>query len=117
MAEAYLNQLARRGGLDFRAESAGTKIGKELNPTVVEVMAEDGVNVGAQYPKLLTEEMVQRADKVISMGCGVDASACPSKFILSEDWELDDPAGEDISQVRQIRDQVKSRVVELLKQV
>jgi protein-tyrosine-phosphatase len=107
MAEAY----ARHFGLE--AESAGTIGGKELNPMAVQVMAEDGVPMEGQRPKLITQEMVDRADRIISMGCGVDAAACPAKFILTEDWELDDPAGQPIDNVRAIRGQIKARVLQL----
>lgn len=114
MAEAYLNQLAREGGLDFIAESAGTLGGKELNPAAIIVMAEDGVSMEGHLPKLLTHEMANRADKIISMGCGVDVEACPAKFLLAEDWNLDDPAGQPLEKVREIRDQVKAHVREFL---
>jgi arsenate reductase len=116
MAEAYVNQLAREGGLDVIAESAGTMGGKDLNPAAIQAMGEDGVSMDGQSPKLLTQEMADRADKIISMGCGVDAEACPAKFLLTEDWELEDPSGQGIDQVREIRDQIKHRVHELLKQ-
>jgi arsenate reductase len=114
MAEAYTNQLARKGGLDIVAESAGTVGGKALNPLAAQAMAEDGVDMSHQRPKLISQEMVDGADKIISMGCGVDAVACPAKFLVTEDWELDDPAGESIEKVRQIRNQIRSRVETLL---
>jgi arsenate reductase len=114
MAEAYTNQLARKGGLDIVAESAGTVGGKALNPLAAQAMAEDGVDMSHQRPKLISQEMVDVADKIISMGCGVDAAACPAKFLVTEDWELDDPAGESIERVRKIRDQIRSRVEALL---
>jgi arsenate reductase len=114
MAEAYTNQLARKGGLDIVAESAGTVGGKALNPLAVQAMAEDGIDMSHQRPKLISQEMVDQADKIISMGCGVDAAACPAKFLVTEDWELDDPAGESIERVRKIRDQIRSRVEALL---
>ena len=114
MAEAYLNALAARRSLDVIAESAGTVGGKELNPAAVQAMEEVGVSMAGHVPKLLTQAMVDRADKVISMGCGVEAEACPAKFILAEDWELDDPAGQPIETVRKIREQIKARVIQLL---
>ncbi|HLK15929.1 MAG TPA: arsenate reductase ArsC [Fimbriimonadaceae bacterium] len=110
MAEAYVNQLAREGGLAIVAESAGTMGGKELNPQAVAAMAEDGVSLEGHRPKLLTQEMVDRADRVITMGCGVDAAACPARFMVTEDWGLDDPAGQPMEKVREIRDQIKARV-------
>lgn len=114
MAEAITNQLARQGGLDVIAESAGTVGGKDLNPVAVTAMEELGIAMESHYPKLLTQEMLDRADRIISMGCGVDPDACPAKYILTEDWELEDPAGQPIEQVREIRDQIKSRVEAML---
>ena len=114
MAEAYTNQLAREGGLDVVAESAGTMAGRALNPLAVQVMLEAGVSMDAHHPKLLTQAMVDRADRVISMGCGVDAGACPAKFLITEDWQLDDPARQPIETVRAIRDQIKLHVTRLL---
>lgn len=110
MAEAMVNHLAKERGLDVRAASAGTVGGKVLNPTAVEVMAEIGISMEGQAPKFLTPTMVEKADEIISMGCGVDAEACPTKFLLTEDWGLDDPAGQPIERVREIRDQIKSFV-------
>jgi protein-tyrosine-phosphatase len=116
MAEAYVNHLARKKGLTVTASSAGTMGGKSLNPAAAQVMEEDGVPMTGQEPKLLTSEMIQQADKVVSMGCGVDAAACPANFYLTEDWSLDDPAGQPLERVREIRDQIKARVENLLKE-
>ena len=116
MAEAYANHLANELGVDVVAESAGTVGGKELNPMAVAAMAEEGVSLAGHHPKLLTQEMADRADKIISMGCGVDAEACPAKFLLTEDWALDDPAGQSIDSVRVIRDQIKAHVRKMLEQ-
>ena len=117
MAEAFVNYEAKARGLEIRGESAGTVGGKQLNPTAVEAMAELGISMEGQHPKLMTQEMVDGADKIISMGCGVDADACPAKFILTEDWGLDDPAGQGIEAVRIIRDQIRERVVKLLEEM
>jgi arsenate reductase (thioredoxin) len=114
MAEAYVNSLARARGLNIDAESAGTVGGKELNPMAVKVMEEDGVSMAGHTPKLLSQDMVSRADKVISMGCGVDTAACPASFLITEDWGLDDPAGQPVDRVRAIRDEIKARVKALL---
>ncbi len=113
MAEAMTNHLAKEKGLPVVAESAGTVGGKQLNPMAVEAMREIGISMEGQTPKLMTQELVDGA-KVISMGCGVDAEACPARFILTEDWGLDDPAGLPIERVREIRDQIKVHVEELL---
>jgi arsenate reductase len=63
-----------------------------------------------QEPKQLTQEMADSANRIITMGCGVDATSCPARIHLSEDWGLDDPAGQSIEKVRAIRDQIKERV-------
>lgn len=114
MAEALLNHLAQERGLPVHGSSAGTVGGKEINPVAAQALAEIGVSIEGQRPKLLTQEMADSADQIISMGCGVDAEACPAKFLLTEDWGLDDPAGQPIERVRDIRDQIMKRTSELL---
>jgi arsenate reductase len=114
MAEALTNHLARERDLPVVAESAGTVGGKALNPMAVQAMDEIGISMQGQSPKIMTQEMVDRATKIISMGCGVDAETCLAKFILTEDWGLDDPAGQPIERVREIRDQIKGHVENLL---
>ncbi len=117
MAEAMTNAFARAQGVEVRAMSAGTVGGKELNAGAVEAMREIGISMAGQTPKLMTQEMVDGADKIISMGCGVDAEACPARFVLTEDWGLDDPAGQPIEKVREIRDQIELRVQALLTEI
>jgi len=114
MAEALTNALAKEQGLDVVAESAGSLGGKELNPTCVAAMEEIGISMAGQTPKILTQEMVTGATHVISMGCGVDAESCPAPFIATDDWGLDDPAGQNIEKVREIRDTIRDRVNTLL---
>jgi len=114
MAEALTNHLAKQKGLDVTGESAGTVGGKILNPMAVVAMAELGISMEGQTPKLMTQQMANEADKIISMGCGVDAEACPAKFLLTEDWGLDDPAGQPIEKVREIRDDIARRVEAML---
>ena len=116
MAEAITNHLAKAQNFDIQAKSAGTVGGKQLNPQAVEALSEIGISLEGHEPKFLTPEMVSEADQIISMGCGVDAEACPTKFLLTEDWELDDPAGQGISAVRVIRDQIIQRVKNLIKE-
>jgi arsenate reductase (thioredoxin) len=111
MAEAITNEIASENGVSVEAKSAGTIGGKDLNPMAVEVMLEMGVSMEGQAPKLLTAELIEWADRVITMGCGVDADACPAGFMITEDWGLDDPAGQDIEAVRRIRDQIRERVL------
>lgn len=115
MAEAYFNHFAADLGLT--AASAGTLGAGSLNSVAVQVMAEDGVDMSTQTPKVLTQGMADSARKIVSMGCGVDATACPAKFLVTEDWGLDDPAGQPLETVRRIRDEVKARVQGLLLEI
>lgn len=115
MAEALVNHIARERGLSVRAESAGTEAGATINPVAVEVMREIGVSMDSQHPKQLTEEMADAADRVITMGCGVDAETCPARVRpMMEDWGLDDPKGQPIETVRAIRDQIIQKVEALI---
>ncbi len=114
MAEAFVNALAAEQGLAVRALSAGTVAGERINPVAEAVMAEIGIGMDSQKPKPLTQEMAGAADRIITMGCGVDANACPARIHLSEDWGLDDPKGQPVEIVRAIRDQIKERVENLL---
>ena len=113
IAEAFFNKLAKNKA---RAISAGTQPAAQINPTVVAAMRELGMEIGNQKPKSLTLEMMESADRVITMGCNV-AETCPASFIPTEDWELDDPEGKSIEETRQIRDQVKTRVEVLVKEL
>jgi len=110
MAEAFLRQM---GGPGIEAGSAGTVPASKVHPEVVEAMREVGLDLSAQVPQLLTEEMLRQADRVITMGCSVQ-EACPAVLVESEDWGLEDPAGRSLAMVRQIRDQVRERVGRLL---
>jgi arsenate reductase len=115
MAEALFNHQAQQMGLVVRAASAGTEAGASVNPMALEALNELGVTTSGLHPKQLTQEMVDRAKAVVSMGCGVDASACPARFLMTEDWGLEDPAGQPIEVVRRIRDDILERVNELLR--
>lgn len=111
MAEAFARDLG------VVAESAGTAPGVDIQPLAREAMREVGVSLDGQHPKLLSAEMVARADVVITMGCGVDVAACPAGFLASEDWGLDDPHGADLEAVRAIRDQIRLRVEALVRRL
>jgi arsenate reductase len=113
MAEAFFNQLAKGKA---RAISAGTQPAAQVNSTVVMAMRELGIEIGNQKPKSLTLEMLESADRVITMGCGVE-EVCPASFVPTEDWELDDPEGKSIEETRQIRDQIKTGVEVLVKEL
>jgi len=121
MAEAFAKKL---GEGRIVAESAGTAPGGSLNPQAVAAMEEIGYDMSGHYPKMMTPEMVDSADKVITMGCGVNlddvehgGAVCPAVFVESEDWGLEDPKGQPIEKVRAIRDQIKARVETLIEEM
>lgn len=109
MAAALTDQLSQ-GRVHVR--SAGSMPAAELNPAVVQAMQEIGVDVAQAFPKPLTDDVVQAADVVITMGCGDACPVFPGKRY--EDWDLDDPAGRGIDAVRPIRDEIRRRVEELI---
>ena len=107
---AVLTQALSGGRVHVR--SAGSAPAKGLNPTVMAVMTELGLNLDEEFPKPLTDDVVQAADVVVTMGCG---DACPVyPGTLYQDWELTDPAGQPIEEVRRIRDQIRRRVEAML---
>lgn len=114
MAEAFTNHLARERGIPVHALSAGTVAGERINSAAEIAMQEIGISMGGQRPKQLTQEMADSADRIITMGCGVDVDACPARIHVADDWGLDDPAGQPIETVRAVRDQIRNRVEELL---
>ncbi|MEU1506904.1 arsenate reductase ArsC [Kitasatospora sp. NPDC005748] len=109
MAAAFLTRL---GGRRVEVRSAGSAPADTVNPAVVEALAEVGIDISAEVPKVLTAEAVQASDVVITMGCG---DACPyfpgTRYL---DWKLDDPAGQGVDAVRPIRDQIEQRIRGLL---
>ena len=109
MAAGFLRDL---GGDAVEIRSAGSDPGPHVNPAAVEAMAEVGIDISGECPKLLTAEAVESSDVVITMGCG---DACPIfPGISYRNWELDDPAGQGIDAVRPIRDEIRSRVQALV---
>lgn len=104
-----------RSGGRVAVRSAGSEPAASLNPVVVEAMAELGVDLADAFPKRLDDEVVRAADVVITMGCGDACPIYPGKRY--EDWELDDPAGQDLATVRRIRDDIDKRVRELIGQL
>ena len=109
MAEAVFNRLAAGRGV---AESAGTVPGEGAQPSVVEVMREMDIDVSAHRSRMITDEQVARADRIITMGCSVEG--CPVTFLPAEDWGLPDPKGQPIEAVRAVRDVVIGKVRDLL---
>ena len=109
MAAVFTNQL---GNGRVHVRSAGSAPSRELNPTVAAVMAELGLDLSEEFPKPLTDDVVQAADVVITMGCGDACPVYPGKRY--QDWDLVDPAGPPIEEVRRIRDEIKTRVETLV---
>jgi arsenate reductase (thioredoxin) len=112
MAAGLLHRLSE-GRIDVR--SAGSAPADEINPAVVEAMAELGIDMSQAFPKPLTDDAVRAADVVITMGCGDACPIYPGKTY--QDWELDDPAGQDLDTVRAIRDEIDRRVQTLIRQL
>jgi arsenate reductase (thioredoxin) len=109
MAAAFLSQLSG-GAVEVR--SAGSEPAAQVNPAAVQAMAEVGIDIAAEKPKMLTDQAVRESDVVITMGCGDTCPFYPGKRY--EDWVLDDPAGKDVAAVRPIRDDIRRRVEALL---
>ena len=109
MAMGYFTQMAGDAAV---AWSGGSEPGNEVNPAAVAVMAECGIDIAREYPKPWTDEIVQAADVVVSMGCGDACPVFPGRRY--EEWKLDDPAGQRIDDVRPIRDEIERRIRKLL---
>jgi protein-tyrosine-phosphatase len=109
MAAGYLQHLA---GDRVDVLSAGSQPADQVNPVAVAAMAEEGIDITAEAPKLLTDSAVREADVVVTMGCGDECPYFPGKRY--EDWVLDDPAGQGIDTVRPIRDEIRRRVEALV---
>lgn len=107
---AALTEMHGGGLVDVR--SAGSEPAEKVNPVAVEAMAELGIDIMARRPKLLSDESVRESDVVITMGCGDACPVYPGKRYL--DWDLDDPAGQDLDTVRRIRDEINRRVLDLV---
>ncbi|MEU9228626.1 arsenate reductase ArsC [Streptomyces massasporeus] len=112
MAAAFLTHLA---GERVQVRSAGSAPAATINPAVVEAMAEVGIDVSAEVPKVLTVEAVQASDVVITMGCGDTCPVFPGKRYL--DWQLRDPAGQGVDAVRPIRDEIETRIRGLIAEI
>ena len=109
MAAGYLREL---GGGNIRVLSAGSEPAEMINPQAVAVMAEEGIDIASFTPEILSVDAVKDSDVVITMGCGDACPIFPGKRY--EDWELTDPAGQGIDTVREIRDDIKRRIVALV---
>src|SRR6188472_3304931 len=109
MAAAFLSHLS---GNAVEVRSAGSAPADQVNPAAVQAMAEVGIDIAAEKPKILSDQTVRDSDVVITMGCGDTCPFYPGKRY--EDWVVDDPAGKDVAAVRPIRDDIRRRVEALL---
>jgi len=111
MAEAFANHYGKE---KVTASSAGIRLAEKVNPVVVEAMREKGIDVSQNKPKMLTPQMANEAEMIVTMGCGA-SDICPGPFFKpSVDWGLEDPKGKPIEKVREIRDQIQNRVLALI---
>ncbi|WP_392342526.1 arsenate reductase (plasmid) [Leifsonia sp. P73] len=112
MAAGFMKELSG-GAVDVL--SAGSEPKDQINPIAIQVMAEEGIDIANEVPKILTTDAVKESDVVITMGCGDTCPIFPGKRY--EDWELTDPAGRPVDEVRPIRDEIKQRVQNLLAEI
>ncbi|HSD05235.1 MAG TPA: arsenate reductase ArsC [Nitrosopumilaceae archaeon] len=111
MAEGFFRKLASS---KYQPVSAGTKPISQINPLAVQVMKEVGIDIATQKSKIITEDMIRNSSKIINMGC-MDKESCPILFLNNpQDWNIEDPKGKPIEKIRQIRDQIESKVKELV---
>jgi protein-tyrosine-phosphatase len=111
MAEAFFRKFAPNG---FSVSSAGTTPSSHLNPIVIQVMDEIGIDVTKQIPKLLSDSMIKNSFKILHMGC-MDKELCPSLFVKDvPDWNISDPKEKSLDKVRVIRDAIRSQVMSLV---
>ena len=114
MVEAFFKKYAKN---QFNVISAETSPSSHLNPIVVSVMNELGIDLENQKPQLLSSSMIENSNKTINMGC-MDKESCPSLFVKDvDDWNIEDPKGKSIEDVRKIRDQIKNDVLNLLNSI
>ena len=114
MAEAFANHYGKRR---LVASSAGLMLADKVNPVVVEVMKEKGIDISMNKPKLLTMKMAEDADLIITMGCSVE-KFCPAPLLKNViDWGLEDPKGKPIEEVREIRDEIEAKVLKLIAEI
>jgi arsenate reductase (thioredoxin) len=110
MAEGFFTKYAPEG---YEPVSAGTKPVSQINPLATQVMKEIGIDISNQKSKDLTEDMIRNSDKIINMGC-MDKNFCPTLFIPKViEWGIEDPKGKPIEKVREIRDEIERRIIEL----
>lgn len=111
MAQGFFNKHAPGR---YRAISAGTRPAAQINPLAVQAMSEVGIDISGQKAKIITDDMIRESEKAVNMGC-MDKSECPLLFLNNPvDWGIEDPKGKPIEKVREIRDEIERRVMELV---
>jgi arsenate reductase len=111
MAQGFFNKYAPD---KYKAVSAGTKPAAQINPLAVQAMSEVGIDIGVQKAKIITDDMIRQSEKAVNMGC-MDKSECPLLFLNNPvDWGIEDPKDKPIEKVREIRDEIERRVIELV---
>jgi arsenate reductase (thioredoxin) len=114
IAEGFFRKYAPKG---FKAQSAGTKPVYQINPIVVEAMREVGIDISKQKSKEMTEDMMYSSETIVNMGC-TDKNFCPTLFLPNViEWNLEDPKGKSIEEVREIRDEIEEMVKELVAEI
>lgn len=112
MAEAFFKKFIPKG---FEVISAGTNPSDKVNPIVLQAMNEIGIDMNNQTPKTISQQIISESEKTVNMGC-IDKELCPALFLKDVlDWQIPDPKGKPIEQVREIRDQIKEKVMMLIK--
>lgn len=112
MAEAFFNYYAAGKA---EAVSAGTQPASHVDQNVVKAMKEIGIDISSRHAKAITSEMLESADRVITMGCSSEG-ICPASYVPTEDWQLEDPEGQSIDKVRAIRDEIETKVKRLIEE-
>jgi arsenate reductase (thioredoxin) len=114
IAEGFFKKYTPKG---FKVQSAGTKPVSQINPLAIQAMREVGIDISKQKSKEITEEMMRNSDSIVNMGC-MDKSFCPTLFLPKViEWNLPDPKGKSIEEVREIRDEIEKRVKELVAEI
>jgi protein-tyrosine-phosphatase len=112
IAEGFFRKYTKSS---YQSISAGTQPVSKINPLVIKVMNEVGIDTSKQTPKMVSEEMIKQSTKIVNMGC-MDKVSCPALFLDDViDWNIPDPKGKSIDEVRKIRDQIEVKVIELVK--
>jgi arsenate reductase (thioredoxin) len=114
MAEAFFKKYAPS---EYEATSAGTQHTSQINPLVVQVMKDVGIDITNQKPKAMTEDMIRNATKIVNIGC-MDKNFCPTLFIPKvSDWGIEDPKGKSTEKVKEIRDEIERKVKEIVEEM